>query len=185
MLSKLREIYWKLLEFKTQHYIRSLEKKGLTLGKEINIHEDCYLDPGHCYLITIDDFCTLAPNTTLLAHDASTAFLLGYTKIAKIHIKTKSFIGQGSTVLPGVTIGPNSVVAAGSIVTKDVPPGAVVGGNPAKFIMSVEDYINKIEADKNSKDKKIFGEEYFVENLDDAKRQELREATKDGTAYMV
>lgn len=181
----LRRIYAKLIEIKRERYIRSLERNGLTLGEHINLHENCYLDSAHCYLIKIEDYCTLAPNVTLLAHDASTFFLLGYTKIGKIHIKTKSFIGQGSTVLPGITIGPNAVVAAGSVVTKDVPPGAVVGGNPAKFIMSVEDYIKKIETDKNSADKKIFGEDYFVENLDDAKRKELRDATKDSMAYMI
>lgn len=181
----LRRIYARLIEFKRERYIRNLEKVGLTLGKDINLHEDCYFDSAHCYLITIEDNCTLAPNVTLLAHDASTRFLVGYTKIGKIHIKTKSFIGQGSTVLPGITIGPNAVVAAGSMVTKDVPPGAVVGGTPAKFIMSVEDYIKKIEADKCASDKKVFGEEYFVQYLDDAKRKELRDATKDSMAYMI
>ena len=46
--------------------------------------------------------------------------------------------------MPGVTIGPNSVVAAGSVVTKDVPPDTVVGGVPAKAICSASDYLERI-----------------------------------------
>jgi len=49
-------------------------------------------------------------------------------------IKDNVFLGMGAMIMPGVTIGPNAVVAAGSIVTKDVPPNSVVGGNPAKVI---------------------------------------------------
>ena len=45
--------------------------------------------------------------------------------------------------MPGITIGPNSVVAAGSVVTKDVPPDTVVGGNPARFISTTNDYAEK------------------------------------------
>ena len=46
--------------------------------------------------------------------------------------------GAGATILPGVTVGENAVVAAGAVVTKDVPPNTIVGGNPAKFIKNIE-----------------------------------------------
>ena len=55
-----------------------------------------------------------------------------------IHIGKRVWIGSGSTLLPGVTIGDNSIVGAGSIVTKDVPPKVIVAGNPAKFIKNIE-----------------------------------------------
>ncbi|WP_418555536.1 DapH/DapD/GlmU-related protein [Longibaculum muris] len=51
-----------------------------------------------------------------------------------IILKEKSWIGAGSTILAGVIIGKNSIVAAGSVVTKDVPDNCIVGGNPAKII---------------------------------------------------
>ena len=79
----------------------------------------------------------------LLAHDASTKRYLDYTKIAKIKIEDNAFIGARALIMPGVTIGKNAIVAAGSIVTKSVPEGYVVGGNPAKVIAKTEDYINK------------------------------------------
>lgn len=64
-------------------------------------------------------------------------------KYGKIVIKDNCFIGLGSIILPGVTIGPNSIVAAGSVVTKDVEPDTVVGGNPAKKITTVPEYMEK------------------------------------------
>lgn len=54
-----------------------------------------------------------------------------------IHIKNNVWIGAGSIILPGVTIGENSVVGAGSVVTKDIPPNVIYAGNPAKFIKDI------------------------------------------------
>ena len=58
-----------------------------------------------------------------------------------IVLETNSWIGSNATILPGITIGENSVVAAGSVVTKDVPANTIVAGNPAKFMSNLEDKI--------------------------------------------
>jgi carbonic anhydrase/acetyltransferase-like protein (isoleucine patch superfamily) len=65
--------------------------------------------------------------------------------VGKIDIKDDVFIGIGSIVLPGVTIGPNAIVAAGAVVTVDVQEGDIVGGVPAKKIGRVIDYVTKLE----------------------------------------
>lgn len=57
---------------------------------------------------------------------------------APINIKDNVWIGGNVTVLPGITIGKNAVVAAGSVVTKDVPEDSIVGGNPAKHIRDID-----------------------------------------------
>lgn len=54
-----------------------------------------------------------------------------------VHIGRNVWIGVGAIILPGVTIGDNAVVAAGAVVTKDVAPNTIVGGNPAKFIKNI------------------------------------------------
>ena len=60
-----------------------------------------------------------------------------------IEVFDNVFIGTGSLILNGVKIGPNAIVAAGSVVTKDVPEGTIVGGNPAKVIGTVDNFIEK------------------------------------------
>jgi maltose O-acetyltransferase len=141
------------------------------LGNNVDIIESFFFDPSHCYLISIGDNCTICPNVRLIAHDASTKKFLGYTKLGKIVIKNNCFIGDSTIVLPKVTIGPNSIIGAGSVVTKDIPPNTVAAGNPTKIISTLNDYLNKIKilSDK----KKIFSEDYFINNLDAQKRQEL------------
>jgi acetyltransferase-like isoleucine patch superfamily enzyme len=56
------------------------------------------------------------------------------------HVKRGATIGSSATLLCGVTIGEKAMVGAGSVVTKDVPPGAIVVGNPARLVRKVEDY---------------------------------------------
>lgn len=58
-------------------------------------------------------------------------------KVAPVVIKHDAFIGAGSIILPGVTIGANSIVGAGSVVTKNIPDNQIWGGNPAKYIKDV------------------------------------------------
>lgn len=70
-------------------------------------------------------------------------YMPNFDCFGKIIIEDWSYIGSGSIILPGVTIGKGSMVAAGSVVTKSVPPGVVVAGNPAKVICKVEDYIER------------------------------------------
>ncbi len=59
-------------------------------------------------------------------------------QVGTIHIKKNAWVGTGSAILKGVTIGENSIVAAGSVVTKSVPDNVLVGGNPAKIIKTLE-----------------------------------------------
>ena len=55
-----------------------------------------------------------------------------------VHIGRNAWIGAGATILPGVTVGENAVVAASAVVTRDVEPNTIVGGNPARLIKRVE-----------------------------------------------
>ena len=120
----------------------------------------------------------------LIAHDASTKNFLGYTKIGMIDIKGNCFIGDSVIVLPNVTIGPNSIVGAGSVVTKDIPPNILATGNPAKAISTVEDYMKKVKAAVCSQ-KKLFDEKYYIQNLDEKKRKDIIESIGDSIGIMI
>lgn len=69
-------------------------------------------------------------NTTILAHE----YLIKEYRLGDVKIGSEVMIGANSTILPGVTIGDGAVVSAGTLVNRDVPPGAFVGGNPMVLI---------------------------------------------------
>ena len=69
-------------------------------------------------------------NTTILAHE----YLIKEYRLGEVKIGSEVMIGANSTILPGITIGDGAVVSAGTLVNKDVPPGAFVGGNPMVLI---------------------------------------------------
>ena len=167
----LRKIHYEIERRKKEYYLNGLKKKGLTIGKNVGIASDFFFDPSHCFLINIGDNCTIGPNVRLIAHDASTKKILGYTKIGKINIKENCFIGDSAIILPNVNIGPNSIIGAGSVVTKDIQANMVAAGNPAKIIVSIDEYIKKSKA--ISQNKKVFGKEYWIENLDESKCSEI------------
>lgn len=110
--------------------------KHTKIGKNVFINFNCtFLDLGG---ITIDDNVLIAPNVKLLSEghpiepSERQSLMVGH-----IHIKKNAWIGAGATILQGVTIGENSVVAAGAVVSKDVPDNTIVGGIPAKIIKTI------------------------------------------------
>lgn len=180
---KLRRVYAGFIKRRRNIYIRDLISNGLVLGRNVDIIDTFFFDPSHCFLISIGDNCTICPNVRLIAHDASTKKYLGYTKIGKIDIKESCFIGDSAIVLPGVTIGPNSIVGAGSVVKHNVPANSVVAGNPARFLFSLNEYLEKIK--NMSLTKKVFTEEYLIGNIDMVKRREMLQSIADSIGFIV
>ena len=181
--SVLKKFYLYFQDKKRRMYIDKLIKKGLRIGKNVDIVDTFFLDPSHCFLIAIGDGCTICPNVRFLAHDASTKKNLGFTKIGKIEIEENCFIGDSAILLPGVTIGANSIVGAGAVVTRDVPPNVIVAGNPARQLFSIQEYLTRIEA--LSKGKRIFGKEYHIKNLTPQKCKEILESVGDDIGFIV
>lgn len=100
------------------------------------------------YLISIGDNVTIAANVNFVTHDVSVFNIARYLhrpensldKVGCIVIEDNAFIGAFSTLMPNCRIGKNSIVAACSVVTKQIPDNEVWGGIPAKFIMTTEEY---------------------------------------------
>ena len=110
--------------------------KNTKIGKNVFINFDCvFLDLGG---ITIEDDVLIAPKVSLLSegHPINPNDRQSLVP-GQIHIRKNVWIGAGATILPGVTIGENAVVADGAVVSKDVPANTIVGGVPAKIIKSI------------------------------------------------
>ena len=114
--------------------------RGVNIGKSVEIGYFVILDNLYPEKIFIEDGATVSARSTILAHDESMAYTgHGPEVVAETRIGSGAFVGVHCVVLPGITVGRRAVVGAGSVVTKDVPPGAVVAGVPAKVIRSTHD----------------------------------------------
>ena len=136
-----------LIKYKLTHNIEHIynyyRKRGVIIGNNCNIYTK--ITSPEPYLITIGDNVTIAPGVNFICHDNSICKVHPqYTDIfGKITICNNCFIGVNSIVLPGVTIGENTIVAAGSVVTKSFESNLVIGGNPAKIITDINTYKEK------------------------------------------
>jgi acetyltransferase-like isoleucine patch superfamily enzyme len=110
--------------------------RGVNIGKHVFIGSYVNIDDIYPGMITIGDFVSIGMRTMIFAHSNPTCSLELKTKyyprkVKPVVIKRGTWIAPGCIILAGITIGENSVIGAGSVVTKDVPPYHVVAGSPA------------------------------------------------------
>lgn len=125
LLQKIRNAYFRLTG-------RAIVPPDLKIGARVHVGENVHFDWSHAHHITIEDDVTLAAECRILAHDAASYRRTGLTWVSPVVIGRGSFIGARALIMPGVVVGEHAVVAAGSVVTSDVPAGSVVAGCPAR-----------------------------------------------------
>ena len=124
-------------------HLAKLIKNGLRVGQNVYISRKVQIDDDYPYLIEIGNNCRIADETIILAHDATVFRELGITRIAPVKILDGTFIGTRAIILPGVTIGPNAIIAAGSLVNRDIGEGKIAAGNPARPYSNFRDLLKK------------------------------------------
>jgi acetyltransferase-like isoleucine patch superfamily enzyme len=160
MLKKIvKKIAFKTGKFK-KFYLRLCNPSGYEFanfekkwGNYHSIGNDCAIWPYTN--VTNPEYTRLGNNVmltncTVLGHDGSIAVLnKAYNKkldrVGKVDFRDNVFVGHGAIILPNVTIGPNAIVAAGAVVSKNVPEGTIVAGIPARVIGRVDDLVAKLE----------------------------------------
>ncbi len=110
---------------------------GMKIGRNVFVNQNCtFYDLGG---LEIGDDVMIGPNVSLITsgHPVEPSRRRDFVVAKPIVIERNVWIGAGATIIGGVTVGENSVVAAAAVVTRDVPPNTLVGGNPATVIRSI------------------------------------------------
>ncbi len=120
-------------------------KLGVSVGEGCRIYTKDF-GGKEPYLVDVGNNVTITRGVRILTHDGALSLVKGPNnsrayKYRKVKIGDNVFVGVDSIILPGVSVGDNTVVAAGSVVTKSFPGGEVIGGNPAKRIARYDSFI--------------------------------------------
>lgn len=140
----------------TPEQLQTYKKKGMKVGNGCD-----FVSPGpnfgsEPYLIEIGNNTTVSFDVAFVTHDAGTRVLRNLATnekekqtviYGKIVVGNNCFIGCRSTILPGVKIGDNVIIGAGSVVNRDIPSNSVAAGVPCKVICSLEEYKEKHKDD--------------------------------------
>ncbi|OCA84717.1 acyltransferase [Pradoshia sp. D12] len=116
---------------------------GMKVGQKTSFALMVMLDVMFPEKISVGRNSVIGYNTTILAHE----YLINEYRLGSVIIGDEVLIGANSTLLPGIEIGDGAIVSAGTLVHKDVPAGAFVGGNPMKIIYSAEEMKIRIKED--------------------------------------
>lgn len=133
-----------------QKFADYLRQEGVIVGEKTYFYDpkSTFIDMTRPYLIEFGKNVHVPANVTVLTHGYDVVVIHNKYKCncgssGKVKIGDNVFIGFGTIILKGVTVGNNVVIAAGSVVSKDIPDDCVAAGNPAKPIMSIEEYFKK------------------------------------------
>lgn len=140
---------WQLFLFNNlnnAYRVKVWKKMGVRMGKNCRI--SCSSLSPESYLIELGNDVIIARNVYLITHEGSICVFHNENPkldlFGTIKIGDNCFIGQNSLILPNTTIGSNCIIGAGSVVRGKIPDNSVVIGNPAKVVMTTDEYRTKV-----------------------------------------
>lgn len=152
-MSKLKQLMKKIVyreKADSNTYVNFLRSQGAKIGERVNIYapNKTIIDMTRPWLLDIGDDVQITEEVTILTHGYDWSVLKGvYGEVlgssGGVKIGNNVFIGMKTTILKGVHVGNNVIIGANSLVNKDIPDNCVVAGNPAKVIMTLEQYYEK------------------------------------------
>ena len=139
----------------SEKFVAYLKKQGVEIGEDVTFYSPphTHVDLTFPWLLTIGDHVRITHGVIILMHDYSWSVLKQlpehegriYGAQSPVTIGSNVFIGMNAIITRGVTIGDNVIIGAGSVVTRDCEPNSVYAGNPARKIMTIEEYRQKRE----------------------------------------
>lgn len=175
-MKKIKQIIKSLImqeKASSEKYVAYLEKQGVQCGMDIIVYTPAHtiIDITAPYLLSIGNHVRITHGVIILTHDYSWSVLKSledstaqqgriFGAQSPVRIGNNVFIGMNAIIMRGVTVGDNVVIGAGSVITKDCEPNSVYAGNPARRIMSIEEYRMKRDSAQFA-EAKTMAHEYF------------------------
>jgi maltose O-acetyltransferase len=143
MVSVVRGIKESTARARIEQRWRHLRSLGMVIGKDVWLPSSTWIDTEFCFLISIGDHCGFGEECLILAHDAQMDEFLDAARVGRVIVHESCHIGARTVILPGVEIGPRTIVGANSVVSRSLPPETVCVGSPAKVVCSLAEYLEK------------------------------------------
>lgn len=166
-----------------QQSIEQLRARGLRAEDGVWIGRTAVIDDGFAWLISIGANSSLSGRVRVLAHDASMRKGTGHTIVGRVRIGRQVFVGSDTVILPGVTIGDNSIIGANSTVRGDIPPNSIAVGSPATVVGRTDEHVAKhLELMKS---RPVWDRQYTIQGeITRERMDEMWEALADGPGYV-
>lgn len=155
-MGKLKKFFRKILlgpKADSASYLRHLRGLGMGIGEGTIVYDprSVLIDETRPWMVEIGSNVQITRGVTILTHGYDWSVLKGvYGEVlgscGKVTIGDNVFLGVNTVILKGVTIGSNVIIGAGSLVNRDIPPNCVAAGNPARVLMTLEQYRKKRRA---------------------------------------
>lgn len=161
-----------------------LQELGMKIGRDVHLPGSTSIDAVYCFLISIGDRTRFGPQCLVLAHDGQADEFLDAGRLGRVVIHSSCYIGARTVILPGVEIGPSTIVEANSVVSRSLPPETVCAGNPARVVCSLEQFLE--EHRDNLRNAPAFPlREFGPDHLTPERRQALAAGVAGRAGYLV